>query len=725
MDIAFMKKCLLVILIAISCDVKTSAQAPVFNTVTPNSTSFAAMDKFELTIDLTAGYTNPYDYSDIAVQCFFTSPSGKKDTVDGFYMEDYVLDTTDGNITPTGTHHFKVRYAPKEAGTYSYVLMCTNKEGAAKQMAQTFTCTALAAHGFIRTNATNYLSFDDGMQYIPVGENMCWQNKNVYKDYTKWLPKLTSNGGNYIRVWMSDWAFAYEWKNGANGYQGLEHYKQSSAFSLDWLLDYCSQQNVYMMLCLNHHGQVSTTVNQEWDNNPYNTANGGPCANTWDFFTNTTAKDYYKNRMRYLVARCGYAKNIMCWELFNEVGFTDQYQAHQNDVSNWHGEMSTYLKSIDVNKHLVTTSYGDPAYNPATWSMPNIDFTQTHNYSRVPNLESLLVANDLTYLSHYNKPTLNGEFGLGPAGDTLSANDPNGVHIHNAIWATALGGALGPAMTWWWDDYIEPKNLYYHYQPLATFLNALHLKDDNYKPATATISGGGTTDLIISPGVGWGKAPESHFTIDAAGKIKPDASQLGQYVFGSASNMQLRNPPSFSVKYLVDGQFKVNLGSVSTDAKVTIKVDSVQVLNVKAVANTTVSINIKAGSHNITIDNSGTDWFNVSAYVFTNMGSPLSVYTIKSADNNKATGWVLNNQYNWQYLKKNSNTAPPAISGATLSVPGLKNGQYTVQFYNCSNRLATGTATATVTNGTLSVALPAIAWDVAYTVVNNTVLRRR
>src|SRR5206468_6945399 len=131
------------------------------------------------------------------------------------------------------------------------------------------------------------------------------------------------------------------------------------------------------------------------------------------------------------------------------------------------------------------------------------------------------------------------------------------------------------------------------------------------------------------------------------------------------------------------------------------KVDGVQVLDVKAAANTTFSINIKAGSHNITIDNSGTDWFSVSAYVFTNMGSPLSVYTIKSAGNNKATGWILNNQYNWQYLKNNGNTASSAIAGATLSVPGLKNGQYTVQFYNCSNGSVTGTATATVTNDTL------------------------
>ncbi|MCZ0212168.1 hypothetical protein OZK63_43170, partial [Streptomyces sp. UMAF16] len=68
---------------------------------------------------------------------------------------------------------------------------------------------------------------------------------------------------------------------------------------------------------LNHHGQVSTTVNPEWNNNPYNIANGGPCNNTWDFFSNSTAKNLFKNRMRYIIARYGYSNTIMSWELFN------------------------------------------------------------------------------------------------------------------------------------------------------------------------------------------------------------------------------------------------------------------------------------------------------------------------------------------------------------------------------------------------------------------------
>ncbi len=139
----------------------------------------------------------------------------------GFFMQDYTANAN-GNLTPVGTGSFKVRYAPAEIGTWSYVISCTNTSGSAAMPAQAFTCQPLTAAGFIRKNTTNYLSFDNGNQYIPIGENMGWQNTNPITDYTKWIAKLAANGGNFIRVWMSSWAFALEWKNGTNNFLGLK-----------------------------------------------------------------------------------------------------------------------------------------------------------------------------------------------------------------------------------------------------------------------------------------------------------------------------------------------------------------------------------------------------------------------------------------------------------------------------------------------------------------------
>jgi hypothetical protein len=38
-------------------------------------------------IDLSALYSNPYDYADICILAIFTSPSGVQRTVDAFWME--------------------------------------------------------------------------------------------------------------------------------------------------------------------------------------------------------------------------------------------------------------------------------------------------------------------------------------------------------------------------------------------------------------------------------------------------------------------------------------------------------------------------------------------------------------------------------------------------------------------------------------------------------------
>ncbi|HEY2725627.1 MAG TPA: DUF5060 domain-containing protein, partial [Parafilimonas sp.] len=680
-------------------------------------------DKFELTIDLTAAYTNPYNYDDISTQCIFTSPSAKKDTVDGFYMENFSLDTTTGALADLGTHNFKVRFSPNETGTWSYVLSATNSGGTTTQPSATFQCTTSSAHGFIKKNNTNYLNYDDGSQYIPVGENMGWQDNNVVTDYTNWLGKLSSNGGNYIRVWMSDWAFALEWKNGDNGYAGLEQYKQTSAYYLDWLLNKCSSLNMYMMLCLNHHGQVSTTVNPEWSDNPYNAANGGPCTNTWDFFTNATAKNYYKNRQRYIIARYGYSKNIESWELFNEVDWTDDFANKQTDVTSWHNEMSTYIKSKDVYKHLVTTSYAYDTNDPDTWQLPNIDFTQTHYYVSAPDLETVLANGAQKYLSSYHKPTLNGEFGLSGDGSVLDTLDPNGIYIHNSIWGSALSDAMGTAMTWWWDNYIDPQNLYYHYKPLSSFLSNIKLKDGDYKTVTATINGGGTSDLIVSPAEGFVKATASDFTIDANGNITPDASNLSQYLFGSTYNTQYRNPPTFHVTYPVNGQFKViTAGSISgSSPKIDIYVDGSLVLDQSAAINTTYSVNITAGAHVIKVDNLGIDWAQISNYTFTNIAPALENFVLKSADNNYAAGWLLNKKYNWQYIH-DSSTTPPPVTGSSVVITGMHNGNYTINLYSCSTGLETSTFNATVTNGTLTIPLPSVAWDVAFTATNQSVL---
>ena len=534
------------------------AQRPLFRVVDVGPRRVEKYGLFELTVDMSAEAANPYDYDERALRCVFAGPGGTRDTVDGFYMVDYSVDTVTGLLTEKGSGHYKVRYAPRVPGRWTYALFCSGGAGGSGKVGPgsgsavsggrgsavsegrgvtgsggsgvtgSFTCLSSASPGFVRRNLSPYLSFDNGKVFIPIGENMGWAKGNAYLDYRRWVGRLADNRGNFIRVWMPSWGLGLEWQKGRNGYEGLMRYKQQNAWYLDWLIGLCVKKGVYMMLSLDHHGQVSTKVDPNWNENPYNAANGGPCLNTWDFFTSDSARHLIRNRFRYIVARYGYSRAIMSWELFNEVDWTDEFQRRKSDVSAWHAEMAAWLSRADVNHHLITTSFGRAINDPACWNIPALDFTQSHFYSETPALDSLLVAGARSYRQAYHKPTLNGEFGLSGNGSTLAVTDPTGIYVHNCLWATLLGGAMGPALPWYWDDYVEPQGLYAHFSALSGFAAGINFIGDGYAPIDTKAAAGpdaGDAPASISA------SPLSTYLLRSA-----DSTKLAGYVLNKRYN---------------------------------------------------------------------------------------------------------------------------------------------------------------------------------------------
>jgi len=694
-----------------------TAQAPSITAATPAASSVEQWGKFEVKLDVTGTWVNPYDYDEIRVAATFTDPDGQSKTVDGFFMQDHTITNTQtGALSTVGNGSFKVRFSPDKPGAWTYALSITNASGTGTFAPQTFTVTSAdqaVNSGFVRADQTNYLHFDDGKQYVPVGENIAWQSTNAYVDFKNWLTKLSDNDGNFFRLWQCSWGLGLEWRNGSAGYAGLRKYKQNNAFYTDWLFDFCAEKGIYVMYCLQHHGQVSTNVNPNWSDSPYNAVNGGPCANTWDFFSNTAAKNHTKNRYRYVLARWGYSRNVMSWELFNEVGWTDQFEQRKDDIAAWHAEMAAYLKANDPNGHLVTTSYVNEYNDPNVWNMPDIDFTQTHYYVETPFLERALAAGVRGYLNEYGKATLNGEFGLSGSGSGLATIDPNGIHIHNSMWGSLFAGGLGTGMSWWWDNYIDPKNLYYHFAPISAVARVFPFRAANMMPAPASVSGV-PADLLLTPTqTGWGALADSSITINSDGSISSAGAGIGRFLYGSQWNTQYRRPPVFYVNYPVSGQFKVRTGGDSGQApKIVIWVDGVKVLEQNATVNQTYSVNVPAGQHTIKVDNSGTDWISIAAYTFSGLGSGVDVYVLKSDSHNRVAGWALNNSYNYQNVPVNG--IPPAASGGILQVPDVANGSYTLKYFDCLSGALLASEPVTVSNGALSVALPDLLWDLAF-----------
>lgn len=695
-------------------------QKPIINTVELLNEA-KQNEKLEIRVDFDASYENPYDYNQIVVQGRFITPSGDTVLVDGFYLQPYAKPDLDrGTTTSDGPPEFRIRFAPPQSGTYELEAIVTNTTGSATSSPIVFTAqvgTGHATKGFVRTSTSSYLRFEDQSTFVPVGQNIAWYNSNAIVSYYEWLTKLAANGGNFFRLWQTHWGLGLEWLQ--SGYEGLMQYRQIRAFYTDWLLEFCAEKDVYVMYCLQHHGQVSTEVNPNWQENPYNAINGGPCENTWDFFADSTAIALTKNRYRYVVARWGYSRNIMAWELFNEVDWTDQFEQHRELVAEWHLEMADYLKTIDPNQHLVSTSYARDQYDEAVWSSDQIDFTQTHYYFETPNLERIIARGTQHHLQAFEKPTLNGEFGITHNGSNLSQKDPDGIHLHNGMWGAFFSGGLGSGMSWWWDQYMDPANLYYHFASLRERTDALNWAASGYRPTTVKVDGPGA-DLEISPNADWAGPTDDTVSIQVDGTIENLNFGLGRYLYGAQWNTQFRNPPLFIIETDQEREFSVLTGDgSSTSPQITLIMDGDTILSELGRKNQTYSALIPEGKHEIRVTNTGTDWITIQAYRISGLGPALDAYVILNESGTEAAGWILNAAYNHQTLL--SGNRPEPRSGTTLRLDGFTDGEYYVRYYDCLNGDLMDAAPVTIEDGQALLFPPEILWDATFDITDQVV----
>ncbi len=413
-------------------------------------------EKMELGVQFEAPYHDPYEAKEILLRARFKAPSGAVKEVDGFLY--------DGKVSlaaPVEKPDWRLRFTPTEAGRWTYQIEVKNPKGSALSKDLSFEVGPATSDGFLRVDPKDkkYFSFDSGKFYYPIGQNAAWDS---IENYQKMFASMKENGENWTRIWMAPWNFGIEWKV-MGRYQGLGNYNLENAKKLDETIDLLALNGIYTQLVMEFHGGLSTKVNPEWQNNPYNKEQGGPLAKPQDFFTNLKARENFKKRLRYIIARWGYSPHIMAWEIFNEINWADGFSP-KNDAA-FHKDIGNWMREQDPYKRMITTSYYD-YYNKATYELPVIDFTQYHAYQhRVWKTMAQVVPR----FERFNKPFFFGEFGY-DSKDGVDAQDKQGVFIHAGIWAQAMQPVAGNGMPWWWDTHIEPNQLYRHFGALAKFL---------------------------------------------------------------------------------------------------------------------------------------------------------------------------------------------------------------------------------------------------------------
>lgn len=455
-----------------------AAHAASIDEVTPPAIELDLYDLVEFSITLGDAYANPYDPDEIEVNLELETPGGDTIVVPAFWFEPFErsLDGDTETWTATGAGGFRVRFAPLETGSYTGLVRATDGDGE-----DTWGPVAILAHpplhtGFARVSDKNPATFqiDGGDAYVPLGFNIDWVRENSGSfAYEGYLDALTGGGGDWTRLWLTHFGqgLTLEWGDDhwTGYYEGLGRYSQPVGAKLDTIFEYAESLGVYIQLVLHQHSQFESAAWSSWAENPYNAANGGPCASSAEYFTNDEAIAYARKLHRYIVARYHAYRSVFAWELWNEADLI--LGVGPGLMNPWSQDAAERIRALDPTDHLVTTSYGSPVPLPGS-DLGTWDFNNRHMYT----YGSWLIPWFRFVYFDQGTPLLLSEFGVDFQG-VAHGRDTIGVNIHNGIWSALANGYAGGAMNWWWDEYIEPNDLWHHNIAPRAFLQTVRVAE--------------------------------------------------------------------------------------------------------------------------------------------------------------------------------------------------------------------------------------------------------
>ena len=419
---------------------------------------------------------NHFDPEVVETLIEVVTPAGTTNRVAGFLFQNYhaTMDGHDERLSPVGPVEWRTRYTPVEAGKFAYRIGVVTPDAEHWSATYQFHCIEKSVEstsdpvGFIRVSKRNPRYFEDeqGAFFYPVGLNMHtpFDHRNAsafgsaYKVkgnpgtavYERILPRLAAAGGNTITVWLAPWWLEFEWTASYPGCHGLTDFHLGRAWQLDRVLELAREHGIRVNLSFENHGKFSGYMDSQWDENPYNKKLGGPVHTCNDFFRSISARDIYRKKLDYILARWGHDPHIMSFELASESDFFgDTRRFHKGpEVRNWHVETANYLREKGVNPHLISAHYAIDMNRVdfETVARPEIDFFGVDAYGSGTSYRKLLLNEDRNEID--DKPYVTWEFGGDPGGASIEQIKAD---LHFGLWSSLFLEAGNAPMLWWYE----------------------------------------------------------------------------------------------------------------------------------------------------------------------------------------------------------------------------------------------------------------------------------
>jgi hypothetical protein len=355
-----------------------------------------------------------------------------------------------------------------------------------------------SSRAFVRVSPRDHRYFEltDGTPYIPIGLNMISPpgtqggEAAALRGMEAWLSSLSSNGGNYIRVWLSNefWDVEHE-KSGV--------YDPDKAKRIDQLLEMCRNYNIRVKLTMEHFRSIGGG-RQAWADKPlHNVANGGPAQSMADFFDGEPSRAQFKRKIQWYGQRYGDQPIVYGWELWNEINAV----TGGGDYMAWTEIMLQELHKT-FPKNMAMQSLG--SFDRTRWRdlyrrhslMAGNDVAQVHRYLDLGaewevchGPVDVLVAEAVREIRSYEpgRPIILAESGAvepkhsGPFRHYKT--DRDGTLLHDILFAPFFAGAAGAGQIWHWDSYVAPNNLWYHFGRFAEVVRGLDPPAEAFEPS--------------------------------------------------------------------------------------------------------------------------------------------------------------------------------------------------------------------------------------------------
>jgi hypothetical protein len=655
----------------------------------------------EASFELPQVQGNPFDFTQNDVKVSVTTPDGTSVSLPAFF---------DGGQT------WRARYTPSAAGKVSFGAITLNGQDANPQnvSARDIVVTGEPKPGFVRIDPKDSMrfSFDDGTPYYPVGYDLGWRNGGE-PPLPQTLAKMGLAGVNWSRIWMCHWdAKNLDWTEDASQQPKLGELSLPVARLWDQIVTAADEGGVYFHLVLQHHGQYSTGADANWQENPWNKANGGWLESPVEFFTDPKAIALTKSKFRYIIARWSYSPAIMAWELFNEVENTDAFTKDVDAVAAWHVEMAKFIREQDPYHHLITTS--SRLSEPKLWTA--VDYYDAHIYP--PDVVAAMASLEA---EHLTKPYFYGEIG----GSENGGSSDGAQTLHRILWSGLMSSASGGAQYWFWDI-VGRDHLLGQFTVTQDFIAQSGLLSQADLHSTEVgVQTPNLVPLTFGAGAGWSAAKQTDYTVRPSGYVE-GLGGLSAYLQGNGNNHDMFPYAVFNVDYPVDGTFSIRMDQMTAQgADLRVKLDGKDVVRLTLSAppppfrqrpgaaaqpgprrdprlDQALELCVPAGPHVIRLDNTGADWLHIRNFTLAPYAPQLAVYA--KANHHFAAMWISRRQ-------TDSDASP--VSGK-LSIPGLDGGDYQVSWWDTATGKVTGTQTATVTAGApLTLDTPTVRQDIA------------